>query len=81
MSVIGRWWNGVWGRMARRDIWLSFSYRVTAREGDSENGRVLHWDFDTEDEARAMVARLQQAPGPGEWREMDKSRAAGPPDR
>ena len=70
MAMLARWWNGAWGRVGRRDIWLSTTYRVTARQGDSESGKVLRWEFTSEAEARAMVARLQRAPGPGEWREM-----------
>lgn len=79
MVVLARWWNGVWGRLARRDIWLTATYRVTARLGDAESGKVLRWDFDSEDDARAMVERLTNAPGPGEWREMDPARAADAP--
>ncbi|WP_433299662.1 hypothetical protein ACQP2F_00410 [Actinoplanes sp. CA-030573] len=79
MTVLGRWWNGVWGRLARRDIWLTVSYRVTARQGDTETGKVLCWDFDSEEDARAMIERLTHSPGPGEWREMDPARAADAP--
>ncbi|GAB2626323.1 hypothetical protein Aab01nite_86070 [Paractinoplanes abujensis] len=79
MAVVGRWWNGVWGRIGRRDVWLSVSFRVTARQGGSEGGRVLSWDFATEDAARAMVDRLRAAEGPGEWRELTLGRAASAP--
>ncbi|MEU4239529.1 hypothetical protein [Actinoplanes sp. NPDC026619] len=79
MAVLGRWWNGVWGRLGRRDIWLSINYRVTARQGNSEHGKVLRWDFESEDAARSMVDRLTTADGPGEWREMDSSKAGSAP--
>jgi hypothetical protein len=80
VDVLGRWWNGAWGRLARRDIWLlkQSRWRVLARQGDSDTGRVLDWEFTTEEEARAMVQRLLDADGPGRWRELD-SRQASPP--
>jgi hypothetical protein len=80
VSVLGRWWNGVWGRMGRRDVWLSTTYTVTARQGDPGSGKVLRWHFRSEDAARAMVVKLQEAPGPGAWKEMNPDRAAQPPD-
>jgi hypothetical protein len=70
---MGRWWNGCWGRMVRRDIWLirEVRWQVRARQGDSDTGREMSWDY-AEDEtaARAMVERLLQADGPGDWREL-----------
>ncbi|SCF28381.1 hypothetical protein GA0074696_4073 [Micromonospora purpureochromogenes] len=57
---MGRWWNEVWGRLTRRDVWLAREVRwhVVARAGDSETGKVLRFN-----EARAMVRRLVQADG------------------
>ncbi|WP_406062954.1 hypothetical protein [Micromonospora sp. NBC_00860] len=43
---------------------------VTARAGDSETGRVLQWEFDTEGEALAMVKRLLAADAGGQWRKQ-----------
>jgi hypothetical protein len=79
-ELVGRWWNGVWGRLTRRDVWLAREVRwhVVARAGDSETGKVLRWQFDTEDEARAMVRRLVQADG-GQWREQVGDSATQPP--
>ncbi|WP_255508795.1 hypothetical protein [Micromonospora sp. A202] len=76
----GRWWNGVWGRLARRDVWLTREVRwhVIARAGDSETGKVVRWKVDTEDEARQMVKRLVQADG-GQWREQTGGAATQPP--
>lgn len=81
VDLLGRWWNGRWGRLARRDIWLSrtVQWQVTARRGNSETGEVLRWHFDSEQQARDMVVRLQTAPDSGDWREQDASRAAPPP--
>ena len=80
MELLGRWWNGVWGRLARRDVWLTREARwqVVARQGDSETGRVLQWEFATEAEARRMVERLLAADSGGGWRELE-GRAATPP--
>jgi hypothetical protein len=72
VEVIARWWNGIWGRLARRDIWLvrQTTWRVVARRGDVETGRVRHWDYDTEAEARVMINRLMSIDGPGQWQEQ-----------
>ncbi|WP_199716616.1 hypothetical protein [Micromonospora musae] len=79
-ELVGRWWNGVWGRLTRRDVWLAREVRwhVIARAGDSETGTVLRWQFDTEDEARMMVRRLVRADG-GQWREQTGTAATPPP--
>jgi hypothetical protein len=72
VEVVGRWWNGIWGRLARRDIWLIRQTRwlVRARQGDSESGTVLWWRYDSQQQAQAMVDRLIQADGPDSWREL-----------
>jgi hypothetical protein len=51
---------------------------LLARAGDCETGAVLRWQFNTEDEARAMVQRLVQADG-GRWREQTGDAATKPP--
>nr|WP_239542992.1 hypothetical protein [Micromonospora terminaliae] len=78
--MVARWWNGTWGRLTRRDVWLAREVRwhVVARAGDSEAGNVLRWEFDTEEDARQMVKRLVQADG-GHWREMSSEAATQPP--
>ncbi|MEU7171471.1 MULTISPECIES: hypothetical protein [Micromonospora] len=71
-EVVRRWWNGRWGRLARRDVWLVRQTRwsVIARAGDSETGKVLRWDFDTQRDAGLMVERLLRADTAGQWREQ-----------
>ncbi|MFI7578405.1 hypothetical protein [Micromonospora sp. NPDC049497] len=80
-NVAGRWWNGIWGRLGRRDVWLTreVRWKVVARAGDSENGRVLRWAFDTEADALAMVKRLLAADAGGIWRKQDGDAASSPP--
>ncbi|MEU5943552.1 hypothetical protein ABZ807_31310 [Micromonospora sp. NPDC047548] len=60
---VSQWWNGSWGRLTRRDVWLSREVRwhIVARFGDTETGKILRWEFATEDEARSMVQRLLRA--------------------
>ncbi|MFI7335901.1 hypothetical protein [Micromonospora aurantiaca (nom. illeg.)] len=72
-EVVQRWWNGTWGRLARRDVWLVRQTRwtVTARAGDAETGKVLRWEFDTEPEAMQMVDRLLHADTAGQWRQQE----------
>ncbi|GGM26363.1 hypothetical protein GCM10011608_08840 [Micromonospora sonchi] len=62
MELRGRWWNGSWGRMARRDIWLLFDgrlWRVRGRLGGDE-GREVSYDFTDEGPARTMVDRMMK---------------------
>jgi hypothetical protein len=73
MDLVGRWWNGQYGRLARRDIWLTSdgrTWHVRARQGDND-GREIHYDFDREYEAAAMVDRLRKAV-PGRWKDITK---------
>jgi hypothetical protein len=64
------WWNGTWGRLARRDVYLfedGGKWRVEGREGGAE-GRSKWYDFDDEDAALDCVRGLLT--GPGDWREL-----------
>ncbi|MGC5309993.1 hypothetical protein [Micromonospora zamorensis] len=71
-EVVRRWWNGVWGRLTRRDVWLIRETRwlVVARTGDTETGKVLRWTYDSQDDATRMVDRLLRADSAGRWREQ-----------
>jgi hypothetical protein len=73
VDLVARWWNGQSGRLARRDIWLTFDgrvWKVRARHGGVE-GREVCYDFVREYEARAMVDRLV-ATAPGTWKDITK---------
>jgi hypothetical protein len=68
MAVHGRWWNGSWGRMARRDTWLlhdGHRWRVRGRLGGAE-GREVVYEYDDEASARAMVDRMMRTSA-GTW--------------
>ncbi|MFC4016424.1 hypothetical protein ACFOW4_00455 [Micromonospora sp. GCM10011542] len=80
-EVTGRWWNGIWGRLGRRDVWLTreVRWKVVARAGDAETGRVLRWEFDSEPEALALVQRVLDADAGGRWREQIGDAASLPP--
>lgn len=71
-EVAQRWWNGLWGRLSRRDVWLirQTRWKVVARAGDTETGKKLLWTYDSRDEADAMVDRLLRADAVGQWREL-----------
>ncbi|MFG3701558.1 hypothetical protein ACGF5C_27150 [Micromonospora sp. NPDC047620] len=71
-EVAQRWWNGLWGRLSRRDVWLirQTRWKVVARAGDTEAGKMLLWTYDSRDEADAMVDRLLHADAAGQWREL-----------
>ncbi|MER7474891.1 hypothetical protein [Micromonospora sp. NPDC000018] len=78
---VRRWWNGIWGRLARRDVWLIRRTRwtVVARTGDTETGKVLRWECETEPEALRMVERLLRADSAGQWREHGRGGSSGSP--
>jgi hypothetical protein len=86
MDLVGRWWNGRWGRLGRRDIWLRRRtvWEVEARHGETDDGKSQHWEFTNDDEALIMVNRLM-ASAPDEWKDLTgmsagaKSSAASPP--
>lgn len=71
VQVQGRWWNGAWGRIARRDIWLLSDgrlWRVRGRVG-GDGGREVCYEFEDEDLARGMVSRMM-ASSTGTWRDL-----------
>ena len=71
MERRGHWWNGSWGRLARRDVLLyedAGHWTVEAREGGAE-GRTVWREYDDEQSARDRVAALVSV-GEG-WRELD----------
>lgn len=71
MEVRGRWWNGAWGRIARRDIWLLSDgqvWRVRGRLG-GDGGREVCHEFGDQESARAMVNRMMERSA-GAWRDL-----------
>lgn len=58
MQDVEHWWNGLWGTLARRDLFLRRSpdgwWEIEAREA----GRSARGRFDTEDEAREILCTL-----------------------
>ncbi|HYN95461.1 MAG TPA: hypothetical protein VES42_16555 [Pilimelia sp.] len=64
------WWNGKWGHLARRDVFLRTDgarWHVELRAGGAE-GVSTFYDFATEDEA--FDAARDLLIGPGTWREL-----------
>lgn len=72
MEQVARWWNGNYGRLGRRDVYLRRGtlWEVEAREGGAE-GRSKVFRFDTEDEAMGFLKRCLE--GPGNWRQLSVS--------
>jgi hypothetical protein len=74
VEVRGRWWNGMWGRMARRDIWLMSDgqrWTVRGRVGGDEGSEVTY-QFDEEEAARTMVDRMMKTSS-GNWRDLTEA--------
>jgi hypothetical protein len=64
------WWNGHWGRLARRDVFLRTDgdqWLVEQRAGGSE-GRSRFFEFASEDDAYDVVRVLLD--GHDDWREL-----------
>jgi hypothetical protein len=75
VEVVGHWWNGRWGRLARRDVWLhrdDDSWIVAARQGDGESN-VWHSKPSSEAQARTLVADLL-ARGGEHWTDLTTPR-------
>ncbi|HEV7710143.1 MAG TPA: hypothetical protein VGP16_18260 [Asanoa sp.] len=66
------WWNGKWGRAARRDVYLRINgdaWHVEQRAGGAEG--VSHfYEYETEEDAYDRVRALLV--GPFEWRELSR---------
>jgi hypothetical protein len=79
MEPRGRWWNGRFGKLARRDIWLLTDgavWRVEARTGDADSRKWRH-DYVAEQEARAVVAAMiDRTGGPAQWRDLFDARSS-----
>lgn len=80
MKTVRHWWNGSWGRLFRRDVWIKTdgtSWRVEVRQGDGD-GRL--WGTAAADEKDAY---RRAAPflvrGADEWRDLSPQRPAGAP--
>jgi hypothetical protein len=64
------WWNGKWGRLARRDVFLRTDggrWYVEQRAGGAE-GISRHYEYGDEDDAYEAVRGLLV--GPDNWREL-----------
>jgi hypothetical protein len=79
VELVGRWWNGRWGRLGRRDVWLRRRtvWEVEARQGESDGGKSQRWEFTDDEEALTMVNRLM-ASSPGEWKDLTGVSADAP---
>jgi hypothetical protein len=68
------WWNGKWGRAARRDITIyegATSWAVEALDGGID-GDSRWWDVPDEDTAM-LIAYYLMAADSDEWRDMSLS--------
>jgi hypothetical protein len=68
------WWNGKWGRLARRDVFLNVDdetglWWVEAREGGAE-GKIHRQEYDCEPDAMRYIGRLTAETVIDKWREM-----------
>ena len=74
MELVGRWWNGRFGRLARRDLWLKYDgdghWKVEARQGDGDSRVWCRW-HDSEILARAEIgAMMARSGGADGWRDI-----------
>jgi hypothetical protein len=71
VELVQRWWNGRFGRLARRDVWLEQGtvWRVRARQGDGDSP-MKTWTFTNRAEADVLVQRLVTAEPADGWRDI-----------
>jgi hypothetical protein len=63
MDTVEHWWNGNWGRLFRRDVWLRTDgcvWQVEVKVGPNAASR----DYLDQDEAREQVEELLRGRGP-----------------
>jgi hypothetical protein len=79
VQLVQRWWNGRFGRLARRDVWLEQGtvWRVRARQGDGDSPTKA-WTFTDRAEADVMVQRLLTAQATDEWRDITSASSGAP---
>jgi hypothetical protein len=68
------WWNGKWGRLARRDVLLYLDdvtqkWTVEAREGGVE-GDSRWWELNSEADALRLIEGLTEPTVVDAWREL-----------
>lgn len=66
------WWNGKWGRLARRDVYIRHTptgVELELREGGYD-GRSARAAFPTEADAIAEAQRHMQPHPTDHWREL-----------
>jgi hypothetical protein len=71
------WWNGRWGRSARRDVFLRTdgdTWHIEQRAGGAD-GASQFYEFGSEDDAYEVVRGLLT--GPDDWRELSARPPAG----
>jgi hypothetical protein len=71
MARYRSWWNGKWGRLARRDVIIHHEEKwyVEAREGGPE-GRSKFYPANDADDALSQAERFIKTPDGAKWREM-----------
>jgi hypothetical protein len=71
VARVSWWWNGKWGRLARRDVEIHHvpeSWTVEAREGGPE-GKSQRWRAASQDQAQQIADQLMRSDE--RWRPMD----------
>jgi hypothetical protein len=71
MRAVRHWWNGSWGRLSRRDVYVRTDgkrWEVEARLGGAE-GRSTVWTHD--DEAGALERARSWLDPRFTWTELD----------
>jgi hypothetical protein len=63
-ELIERWWNGHYGRLARRDVWCYKEVATTCRV-ECRTRKTKTWNLADEDDAHALVQRLLETAGDG----------------
>jgi hypothetical protein len=72
VETLEHWFNGLWGTMSRRDIWLRHNpsgplWEIEARQA----GQTAFAEYGSERAARRVLGDLLSG-GPGQWRQLSR---------
>ena len=69
MELLEHWWNGLWGGMTRRDVFLRQNPGGLWEVEYRQHGRSRHVEYLSVEAARLAMAELLT--GPGQWKRLD----------
>ncbi len=69
VELLEHWWNGLWGRMTRRDVFVRHNPAGLWEVEHRQHGRSRHAEFVSLEAAQQAAAGL--CTGLAEWKRLD----------